>query len=122
MEIATRDRPLTFLRAISSSSAGGRLPDHIIYVWLRSPELAIERVRDRVRRGGHHVPEVTVRRRYWRGLANFKQVYRPMADSWVLCDNSGERPLVVAQGERQAVATLIDPGVYDEFERSSPGE
>jgi predicted ABC-type ATPase len=95
---------------------------HIVYVWLRSPELAIERVQDRVRRGGHHVPEATVRRRYWRGLTNFKQVYQPIADSWVLCNNSGGRPMVVAQGKRQVVTTVEDAKIYDEFQRSGPRE
>src|SRR5262249_53919577 len=57
----------------------------VFYVWLHSPELAVERVASRVREGGHYVPEETIRQRYWRGLANFGRLYRPLADAWVLC-------------------------------------
>ena len=44
---------------------------HLIYLWLRSPEIAIARVQERVRAGGHDVPEATIRRRYKRGVENF---------------------------------------------------
>jgi predicted ABC-type ATPase len=61
---------------------------HLIYLWLPSAEYAINRVKDRVRRGGHHVPDATVRRRYRSGLQNFFGIYRPLADTWRFIDNS----------------------------------
>jgi predicted ABC-type ATPase len=60
----------------------------LVYLWLRSPETAIERVAERVRNGGHHVPEDVVRRRYERGLDNLFNIYMPIVDSWVILDNS----------------------------------
>lgn len=69
----------------------------VVYVWLSSPELAVQRVATRVERGGHHVPTPVVERRYWRGLQNFFQLYRPLADEWYFLNNSGAVPQVVAK-------------------------
>lgn len=62
---------------------------HLIYLWLPSAEMAVQRVAARVRDGGHHVPDEVVRRRYYRSLFNFFNRYRPFADSWAMLDNSG---------------------------------
>ncbi len=61
---------------------------HLIYFWLSSPDLAVARVADRVRKGGHDVPEETIRRRYRAGQKNFFQLYMPLATKWQLFDNS----------------------------------
>ena len=61
---------------------------HLVYLWLHSADLAVHRVAERVRQGGHGVPEATVRRRYGRSLGNFFNIYRPIADSWLMLDNS----------------------------------
>jgi predicted ABC-type ATPase len=91
----------------------------IIYVWLRSPDLSVNRVAERVARGGHHVPEETVRRRYARGRENFQRTYRLLADHWIVCDNSGKaiRPLAVGSGER--VVWVLDGESFDEFENAA---
>ena len=70
---------------------------HLFFLWIPSPELAIERIRDRVIEGGHYVPPEDVRRRFVRGLHNFFTVYEPMLDSWALFDNSKNRPLLIAK-------------------------
>lgn len=61
---------------------------HLLYLWLYNADLAVQRVADRVKQGGHDVPEIVVRRRYARSLSNFFNVYRPIADSWLMLDNS----------------------------------
>ena len=61
---------------------------HLVYLWLHSADLAVRRVAERVRQGGHGVPEATIRRRYERSLGNFFNIYRPIADSWLMLDNS----------------------------------
>jgi len=61
---------------------------HVPYLHLRSPDLAVARVEDRVRRGGHAVPPGTVRRRYERSLNNYFRLYVPLADAWRFYDNS----------------------------------
>jgi len=47
----------------------------LIFLWLRSEELALSRVQERGRMGGHAVPECTIRRRYHVGLRNFFNLY-----------------------------------------------
>lgn len=68
---------------------------HIFFVWVPSAALALSRIRKRVAKGGHNVPESDVRRRFDRSIRNFLLYYRPLADSWILFDNS-MRPLEVA--------------------------
>ena len=59
------------------------------YLWLSSPAQAIARVRQRVRMGGHDVPEREVRRRFKRSLANLIGDYLPLATRWAIWDNRG---------------------------------
>lgn len=63
---------------------------HLFFLWLNSPELAIARVAERVRLGGHSVPKETIIRRYKSGIKNFFKLYQPLADNWQLYDNSNE--------------------------------
>ncbi len=70
----------------------------LVFLYLKDVKIAIERVRVRVRQGGHDVPEDVIRRRYEAGWKNFQQVYRRLVDTWVLYDNSGERPLLLEAG------------------------
>lgn len=89
---------------------------HLMYIWLRSAELAVERVAHRVRQGGHDVPVAVILRRYDRGMANFFNLYRPLADTWTVCDNSGKVPVVVAQGSRWSETNVHDPIALRQFE------
>ena len=82
---------------------------HLIYLWLPTPELAIERVARRVRAGGHNVAEVIIRRRYERGRVNFGALYTPLADTWEAYDNSGFEPYLVAFGGRDEPTTVLEP-------------
>lgn len=61
---------------------------HLIYVSLATPALAIRRVKARVRRGGHHVPDDIVRRRFERSARNLVKLYLPIATTWRIFDNS----------------------------------
>ena len=70
----------------------------VLYFWLNSPELAIQRVRDRVKAGGHNIPEEVVRRRYLMGLKYLFETYIPICDRWVLADNSKIPFSVIAEG------------------------
>jgi len=72
----------------------------LVYLYLQDVKIAIERVRVRVRQGGHDVPEDVIRRRYEAGWRNFQQIYKGLVDTWVLYDNSGEPPLLVDSGGR----------------------
>ncbi len=91
---------------------------YLFYYWLDSPELAIRRVANRVKSGGHHVPDVDIRRRYARSVRNFVELYRPVADHWEVYDNTTGRPKLLAMGDADDEA--ID-NEYDwaEFLRSA---
>ncbi len=71
---------------------------NLVYYWLDSVELAIERVKTRVSEGGHHIPTDTIIRRYYAGLRNFINLYRDRVDYWMLIDNSQTEPLLIAEG------------------------
>ena len=73
---------------------------HLIYLWLKNSELAIERVRERVRVGGHNIPEETIKRRYSRGKHNFFNLYQPLADTWQVFNASPLVPQIIAEGDK----------------------
>ena len=76
--------------------AGYRI--EIVFLKIESIPLALKRIADRVRQGGHHVPAVDVARRFQRGWANFENTYRALADSWAVYDNTGESFWLIEQG------------------------
>ncbi len=85
----------------------------LVFLWLPGPEMAVARVAERVRSGGHNVPEAVVRRRYRRGMENFFRLYRPSADQWWLLDNSGpEGPSLIACGARGAPDDVSDSAAW----------
>src|SRR5205807_112329 len=88
---------------------------HLIYVWLRSADLAVARVAERVRQGGHNIPEATIRQRYGRSLQNFFSLYRPLADSWRVYDNSGEGEYrLIAHGETTESEQVLDEPAWQQ--------
>jgi len=60
--------------------------------------IAIERVRRRVAQGGHNIPENDIRRRFDRGLENFRETYRRIVDTWQLYDASQWPPIILDEG------------------------
>ncbi|SRR6266568_544020 len=71
---------------------------HLAFLALPDADLAVARVAERVRSGGHSVPEDVIRRRFTAGLANFFGLYAPVLDTWQMLDNSapsGPRPIAV---------------------------
>ncbi len=85
----------------------------LIFLYLDSPELAIERVRRRVTEGGHDIPEDTIRRRYLRGLHNLFRLYISQVDEWTLYNNSGLIPQPIAAGSRDHAEQIDDPALWD---------
>ncbi len=67
----------------------------IVYLKVGSVSLALRRIAARVRQGGHPVPRKDVVRRFARSLEHFEKIYRPLADSWSVYDNSGSAPVLL---------------------------
>ncbi|MCP9493687.1 MAG: zeta toxin family protein [Pyrinomonadaceae bacterium MAG19_C2-C3] len=70
----------------------------LIFLWLGNADLAVSRVSERVKIGGHDVPEAVIRRRYVKGLRNFFELYQPLADAWRVYDVSSSIPKPIASG------------------------
>ena len=89
---------------------------HVVFLWLPGVELAIARVKDRVRRGGHNVPEEHIRRRYVSGLRNFFRLYQPLASTWQFLDNSGDPPpRMIARGRGRRVTGVADRTTWQQI-------
>jgi len=89
---------------------------HLLFLWLPSPEFAIARVAERVRMGGHNVPEETIVRRYHAGLKNFFKLYRPLADSWYFLDNSQDaKSILLASEDKQTGIYVNNAVVWDKI-------
>lgn len=91
---------------------------HLIFVWLDSPELSIRRVAARVRKGGHDVPEATVRRRYARSISNLIHLYIPIVETvgyWRIYDNSRSVTELLAHGGIQRTPTVLDANRYNQL-------
>jgi predicted ABC-type ATPase len=69
---------------------------HCFFLWLPRLDLVLSRIRERVAQGGHDVPEIDVRRRFERSARNFFLHYAPLCDSWIVFDNSGQAPAMIA--------------------------
>ena len=71
----------------------------LFFLWIPTVEMALARIADRVRRGGHDIPEKVVRRRFHKGVRNLFTRYQPLLDSWMLFDNSAITPQLIAREE-----------------------
>lgn len=87
----------------------------LLYFWLKSPEMAIERVKARVEAGGHSIPEETIRRRYHVGINYFFKYYIPICERWILADNSQIPFRVIAEGSKEEVINIRDAETYEKI-------
>jgi len=71
----------------------------LYFLALRSVEIARSRVAERVRQGGHHIPDTVIERRFKAGLYNFEHHYKHCVDEWSCYDNSENIPVLLASGE-----------------------
>jgi predicted ABC-type ATPase len=91
---------------------------HLVFLWLPSADLAVARVAARVRMGGHSVPDAVIRRRYELGLRNFFPLYRPLAASWRMYDNSVcPQPRLIAAGEYDTVTLVAREATWRSIRR-----
>jgi predicted ABC-type ATPase len=70
-----------------------------------------------VRNGGHDIPKDIVHRRFDRSLPNFFRIYKPLADSWAIFDNSKDIPKMIAFEESGKVE-IFDQDLYDIISQS----
>lgn len=80
----------------------------LLYLWLDSPDHAIKRVAKRVAKGGHYIPDDVVKRRYYRGIMNLIQLYKPLCDKWLMFDNMDVEPHLIAKYDEFGEVVLND--------------
>jgi len=100
----------TFIKTITRAKKNGYFVT-VLFLWLNSIELAVERVKIRVSEGGHNIPEETIRRRYKKGLKNFFNLYIPITDYWLLVNNSKTPFEIIAEG-RESVVKISDQKIW----------
>ena len=91
----------------------------LLYFWLNSPDLAVERVAARVGTGGHNIPEETIRRRYRVGIDYFFHDYAPICERWILADNSQIPFRVIAEGSKNDLINIKDEATYEQIRRQA---
>jgi len=79
---------------------------HLFFLWIPNTDLAVSRIKNRVARGGHDVPVQDVLRRFSRSISNFFRLYQSFADSWMLFDNTGINPILIAQGKNSRIKII----------------
>jgi predicted ABC-type ATPase len=94
---------------------------YLFFLWLPSADLAVARVANRVRQGGHNIPERDVRRRFVLSQRNLFDLYRPLVDAWWLYDASRLPPAIIAKQEGGQL-TAVQTGLYDHITTSVKGE
>lgn len=87
----------------------------LVYFWLNSVELAIERVRHRVLSGGHNIPNETIVRRYHSGIINLSKIYMPICDYWMIFDNSDYPSKLIADGFNEQETKVYDDLIYNKI-------
>lgn len=87
----------------------------LLFFWLRNPELAVKRVAERVRKGGHNIPQDIIYRRYISGIQNLFQLFMSIVDYWAIFDNSNNPRKILAIGGKDAETEIIDKVLYDKL-------
>ncbi len=105
---------LKYFRMLQSS--GYKI--HIFFLWIPSSQLAIARVKDRVSKGGHHVPVADIKRRFERSTEKFFKSYRPLADKWILFNNAGASPKIIAK-KQNAHIDVIDHDLFEQVVKNA---
>ena len=85
---------------------------HLFFLWVPDAKLAIARIEDRVSDGGHDVPVQDIKRRFKRSTYNFFKLYQPLADSWMLFNNAGSIPALIAKGKNNHIY-VINQELFD---------
>jgi len=72
----------------------------MFFLRLRNVDIAINRVAQRVKQGGHFIADDVIKRRYQNGMINFQNLYKPLVDEWVIYDNNEDKPVLAEWGEK----------------------
>jgi predicted ABC-type ATPase len=109
----------SYARWLRSLRGAGYTVD-LVYFWLASPDLAVARVAERVRQGGHTIPDPTIRQRYHRSVRNFFELFRPLASTWGVHDNTHAGPSqLVAHGDETGKGTVLIEATWQQIQKEA---
>lgn len=91
----------------------------LLFFWLDSVELAIERVKTRVAEGGHDIPENVIRRRYISGIKNLFDLYMPVCDYWMVTNNSNPNLKLIAEGNHETITKIENSRIFELMKKLS---
>lgn len=94
----------------------------LMFFWLETPELAVERVKIRVEEGGHNIPEDVILRRYWKGIKNLFEIYIPIVDEWAVFDSSIKDHELIAQNVKNGEIEIKDLVKWKKIKEMSYGK
>lgn len=94
----------------------------LIFFWLETPELAIERVKERVKEGGHNIPNDVIRRRFASGLKNLFELYLPVSDLWLIINNSTSPYQTIAEGSLSRTKSIFNNAIWKQLKIQSNGK
>jgi len=87
----------------------------VLFFWLNSPELALQRVAERVEKGGHNIPADVIRRRYVAGIRNLFRLFMREVDYWEIYDNSEYPAVQIATGGKNEKTEIIIETTYNKI-------
>jgi predicted ABC-type ATPase len=119
--LINQDKSFAFETTLSTKSYRGKILKSkkkgyqvsLLFFWLQTVDLAIERVKTRVLEGGHNIETETIRRRYLRGLKNLFEIYLPIIDEVMIFDNSTERPELIAIKQLNTEFEILNHAKFD---------
>ena len=89
----------------------------LLFFWLQNVELAIERVKTRVKEGGHNIPTDVIKRRYINGIVNLFDIYLPIVNEAMIFDNSAGMPELIAEKTLKTAIDVIDNIKFDKLKK-----
>ena len=90
---------------------------NLVFFWLQSPELAIERVKARVLEGGHNIETEVIRRRYKNGIKNLFDLYLPIVDEIMIFDNSDGKFEMIAIQKQETGFTVLHEDKFNKLKK-----
>lgn len=90
----------------------------LLFFWLETVELAIERVKTRVLEGGHNIDKEIIKRRYYRGIKNLFEIYLPIVDEVMIFDNSLESPDLIAIKSKEKKINVFNVSKFNNLKEN----
>jgi len=123
--LISRDQDFAFETTLATKSYASKIKKArdagyqitLVFFYLESQDLAIERVKSRVSEGGHDIPENVIRRRYNAGIKNLFDIYIPLSHYWMIFDNSNVPTNFIAEGYSSEEIDVLNNRIFEEIKR-----